>query len=139
MSDKVLSFSLGGYLEWVYNRINQNGAVKAIEISKELNVSRASVTEALNKLAQKNYINYGRYEMISITDLGIEKAKEIINKHNVLQFFFENILGIEKNEAAKTACGIEHIITENILNKLSEFNDYCVKKTDFINLFKQGK
>ena len=139
MSDKVLSSSLEDYLECVYNRINQNGAVKAIEISKELNVSRASVTEALNKLAQKNYINYGRYEMISITDLGIEKAKEIINKHNVLQFFFENILGIEKNEAAKTACGIEHIITENILNKLSEFNDYCIKKTDFINLFKQGK
>ena len=90
-----LSSSLEDYLECVYNRINLNGSVKAIEISKDLNVSRASVTEALNKLAQKEYINYGRYEMISITDLGIAKAKEIINKHNVLQSFFEDILGIE--------------------------------------------
>ena len=48
-----LSSSLEDYLECVYNRINLNGSVKAIEISKDLNVSRASVTEALNKLAQK--------------------------------------------------------------------------------------
>ena len=76
MLEKVLSSSLEDYLECVYNRINANGSVKAVEISKELNVSRASVTEALNKLAQKEYINYGRYEMISMTDSGIQKAKE---------------------------------------------------------------
>ena len=32
------------------------------DISKKLNVSRASVTEALKKLANKGFINYGRYE-----------------------------------------------------------------------------
>ena len=131
-----LSSSLEDYLECVYNRINLNGSVKAIEISKDLNVSRASVTEALNKLAQKEYINYGRYEMISITDLGIAKAKEIINKHNVLQSFFEDILGIDKQEATETACRIEHIITENILAKLSELTCYCNDNPEFINQFK---
>lgn len=131
-----LSSSLEDYLECVYNRINLNGSVKAIEISKDLNVSRASVTEALNKLAQKEYINYGRYEMISITDLGIAKAKEIINKHNVLQSFFEDILGIDKQEATETACRIEHIITENILAKLSELTSYCNDNPEFINQFK---
>ncbi len=137
MSEKVLSSSLEDYLECVYNRINLNGSVKAIEISKELNVSRASVTEALNKLAQKKYINYGRYEMISITDLGKEKAKEIINKHNVIQSFFENVLGIEKEEAAKTACGIEHVITENILEKLAAFNTFCNNESGLIEKFRQ--
>ena len=139
MSDKILSSSLEDYLECVYNRINLNGSVKAIEISKELSVSRASVTEALNKLAQKKYINYGRYEMISITDLGIEKAKEIINKHNVIQSFFENILGIEKDEAARVACGIEHIITENILQKLSAFNNFCSSEPELIEKFRQKR
>lgn len=133
-----LSSSLEDYLECVYNRINSNGSVKAVEISKELNVSRASVTEALNKLAKKEYIHYGRYEMISITDLGIQKAKEIINKHNVIQSFFEDILGIDNQEATETACRIEHIITENILAKLSEFTAYCNEQPDFINGFKNN-
>ena len=125
MSEKVLSSSLEDYLECVYNRINSNGSVRAIDISKELNVSRASVTEALNKLAQKEYINYGRYEMISMTDSGIKKAEEIINKHNVLQYFFKDILGVEHEEATRTACKIEHIISRNILEKLLEFNKFC--------------
>lgn len=137
MSEKVLSSSLEDYLECVYNRINTNGSVKAVEISKELNVSRASVTEALNKLAQKEYINYGRYEMISMTDSGIQKAKEIINKHNVLQFFFKDVLGIEKQEAAQTACKIEHIINENILEKLADFNKHCVSEPEFMQRFKK--
>lgn len=138
MSDAKLSSSLEDYLECVYNRINLNGAVKAIEISKDLNVSRASVTEALNKLAQKEYINYGRYEMISITEAGIKKAREIINKHNVIQSFFEDVLGISSTEAANTACQIEHIITENILEKLSSFNKFCSSEPDFINRFKKN-
>ena len=92
MSEKVLSSSLEDYLECVYNRINTNGSVKAVEISKELNVSRASVTEALNKLAQKEYINYGRYEMISMTDSGIQKAKEIMEELNSygIKFFLDD-------------------------------------------------
>lgn len=133
MSENMLSSSLEDYLECVYNRISTNGFVKAVEISKELNVSRASVTEALNKLAQKKYINYGRYEMISMTDSGIKKAKEIINKHNVLQTFFDEILGVGKEEAAQTACRIEHIISENILEKLSEFNTICLSDSAFMD------
>lgn len=131
-----LSSSLEDYLECVYNRIVSKGSVKAIDISKELNVSRASVTEALNKLAKKEYINYGRYEMISITDSGIEKAKEIINKHNVLQCFFETVLGVSKNEATETACRIEHIVTENILNRLSDLTKFCNDEPEFLNKFK---
>ena len=53
-----LSQSLEDYLEIIYNEINKNNAVKAIDISRQLNVSRASVTEALNKLAEKNNNQY---------------------------------------------------------------------------------
>ena len=49
---KQLTSSLEDYLECTYNCIKKNGSVKAVEIAKKLNVSRASVTEALNKLAQ---------------------------------------------------------------------------------------
>lgn len=139
MTENILSSSLEDYLECVYNRINNNGSVKAIDISKELNVSRASVTEALNKLARKEYINYGRYEMISITDLGVKKAQEIINKHNVIQSFFEDVLGVDKDEATQIACRIEHIITENILEKLSSFNNYCNKQPKLLEGFKKIK
>ena len=75
-----LSQSLEDYLEIIYNKIKENSSVKAIDISRQLNVSRASVTEALNKLAEKGYINYEKYGEIIINELGIKKAKEIVSK-----------------------------------------------------------
>ena len=132
-----LSSSLEDYLECIYNKIKSYGSVKAIDLSKELNVSRASVTEALNKLAQKSYINYGRYGIISITSLGIKKAEEITNKHSALQAFFEDVLGIDKNEASDIACKVEHVITKNILDRITTFTDFCIREKDFLKKFKE--
>ena len=44
-----LTASLEDYLEVICNHTNTNKTIRAIDISKELNVSRASVTEALKK------------------------------------------------------------------------------------------
>ena len=69
-----LSQSLEDYLEIIYNEIKKNSSVKAIDISRQLNVSRASVTEALNKLAQKGYIDYEKYGTVEITKKGIGRS-----------------------------------------------------------------
>lgn len=122
--EKKLSASLEDYLEIIYNKINENSKVKAIDISRELNVSRASVSEALNKLAKNGFINYEKYGQILITEVGIKKAKEIVLLHQELTKFFEN-LGIDSKEASENACKIEHIITDNAFKKIEE---YIVKK-----------
>ena len=84
-----LSSSLEDYLEIICNYTNSSKKVRAIDISRKLNVSRASTTEALKKLADKKLINYGRYDAISLTESGKEIAEMIISKHFVLQSFFE--------------------------------------------------
>lgn len=127
-----LTSSLEDYLETTYKHIQKNGTVKAVEIAKTLGVSRASVTEALNKLAQINYINYGRYENITMTNAGIKKAQEIFEKHNELQKFFEEILSVETEKAAEIACKIEHIISDDILQKIKQHNDFCLKSKEFL-------
>lgn len=115
-----LTASLEDYLEIICNYINCNKKIRAIDISKELNVSRASVTEALKKLASKNYITYGRYDSITLTDEGQKIAQEIVSKHTVLQMFFESI-GLAKEEASENACKIEHVITQNAFEKISQY------------------
>ena len=102
-----LSASLEDYLEVICNYTNVNKQVRAVDISKELKISRASVTEALKKLASKGYINYGRYDAISLTSTGKSIANGIISKHNILQKFFEEVLGLNKEEASsKNFCKI---------------------------------
>ena len=115
-----ISSSLEDYIEAVYNIYLAEKKVKAVDVSRRLNVSRASVTEALQKLEQLGLINYGHYGVISITEEGVKKAKEVIKKHNTLSLFFEKVLGIEHELAEDTACKIEHVIGDEILSKLEE-------------------
>lgn len=116
-----LTASLEDYLEVICNYVNNQKSIRAIDISKELDVTRASVTEALKKLANKGYINYGRYDVISLTETGREIAQNIISKHEILQTFFENTLGLSQEEASINACKIEHVITDNAFRKITEY------------------
>ena len=121
MVENRLSSGLEDYLECIYNNIQNKGSVKAIDISRELNVSRASVTDALKRLASKGYISYERYGKINLLDTGIEKSQTVIEKHQILTTFFEKILKLSNKEATENACRIEHVITENAFTPLKRF------------------
>ena len=120
-----LTASLEDYLEIICNYDNCKKKIRAIDISKELKVSRASVTEALKKLASKNFITYGRYDNIALTEEGRKIAQDVVSKHNVLQIFFES-LGLTTEEASENACKVEHVITQNAFDKISQY----IKKQD---------
>ena len=123
MNNKTLSSGLEDYLEIIFNYLETKGVVKAIDISKELDVSRASVTDALQRLAEKKYISYERYGKIEITEKGVDKAKEVIDKHIILTDFFQNILKLDYEEASENACKIEHVITQNAFDKLKKYTE----------------
>ena len=106
-----ISSSLEDYIEAVYSIYIKDNKVKAVDVARRLNVSRASVTEALQKLEQIGLINYGHYGTISVTDDGVKKAKEVIKKHETLSDFFENILGIEHELIFEKLCIILNIRT----------------------------
>ena len=113
--------------------------LKAAELARRLSVSRASVSEALAKLVAKKVIRYNRYEPISLTDYGLEKAKEVYEKHHTLSNFFEVVLGIDKSEASENACKIEHIVSQNVLFKMNEFTEFCKTHKELLEKFKTKK
>lgn len=141
METKKITASLEDYLEALYSIIEEKQGVRAIDVSKRLGVRRSSVTEALKNLAEKKLINYGRYDVISLTPSGINLAKKVIEKHKALYDFLEKILGVDPNEAQQNACRIEHVISEDVLKRLmafTEFNNnfYCGGKK-YIDEFKK--
>ena len=116
-----LTASLEDYLEVICNSTNTGKPPRAIDISKELNVSRASVAEALKKLVQKGYVNYDRHDSLTLTPEGKKIAEDVISKHRILQDFFEDILGLDSDEASENACKIEHVITDGAFEQISRF------------------
>lgn len=138
---KKITASLEDYLEAIYNIIEEKQGVKAVEISRKLNVKRSSVTEALKNLADKKLVNYGRYEVISLTPQGINVAKKVSERHKTLYNFFEKVLGIKSDEAQENACKIEHVISENVLKRMAAFtefnNNFCCEGKKYSEEFKK--
>lgn len=133
METVKITASLEDYLEAIYEIIEQKQGVKAVEVAKRLNVKRSSVTEALKNLSEKNLVNYGRYDVISLTPSGVKVAKKVIEKHKTLFDFFTKILGLSPEDASINACKVEHVISEDVLQRLIAFiefnnNYYCSEK-----------
>ena len=141
MEKVKVTASLEDYLEAIYEIIEEKQGVKAIDISKRLNVRRSSVTEALKNLAGKNLVNYGRYDVISLTPQGVKVAKNVVQKHQVLFNFFSKILGVNQDEAQKIACRVEHVISEDVLHRLIAFiefnNNFYCKECNYIEEFQK--
>lgn len=140
MTEK-LSRSQEDYLEEIYNQVVKNGHAKVTEISNALNVKKASVTGALNTLSAKKLINYEPYSKITLTKAGEDFAKNIHEKHENLRDFFENVLGLSKEEASDNACRMEHIVSENFFTNFVKFSDfirdYSRQNTDFLKQYKK--
>ncbi len=124
MEKTKITASLEDYLEAIYEIIEEKQGVRAVDVSRRLNVQRSSVTEALKNLAEKKLVNYGRYDVISLTPSGISVAKKVIEKHKILFDFFSKILGVEHEEAQQNACKVEHVISEDVLQRLIAFVEF---------------
>jgi DtxR family Mn-dependent transcriptional regulator len=121
---KTLTASLEDYLEAIYQLARENKAARAKEISKRLGVNRSSVTGALHALSQRKLVNYAPYDIATLTPEGERVAANISHRHLILKDFFTKVLGVNASEADDSACKMEHIVSEKILNRLAQFVDF---------------
>ena len=100
------------YLETIYDIAGKGGAARTTAIAKCLNLSPASVTEAMQNMAQNGLVDYEPYKGVTLTSEGLEIATKIKRKHRLLEVFLTDILHIDKNKAHVEACKMEHDISD---------------------------
>jgi DtxR family Mn-dependent transcriptional regulator len=125
MKEKTdLSASLEDYIEAIYHIIDEKLVARSKEIAAKLDVSRASVTEALRALSKKGLINYAPYEAITLTDSGKTVAEDVIFRHDALKQFFIEVLAIDTTIAEEGACRIEHSAPPEIIARMISFTKF---------------
>jgi len=81
----------------------------------------SSVTDMLRKLAEKNLVNYKKYQGVSLTESGKLTAKMIVRKHRLWEVFLVEKLDFSWDEVHDVAEQLEHIKSEQLINKLDDF------------------
>ncbi len=86
-----------------------------------MGIGPSSVSEALKNLGERGFINYAPYELITLTELGYDIAKGLIERQEIIQNFLVNILKVSPEAAEENANLLEHAITGDTLDKFVKF------------------
>ncbi len=99
------------YLETVYVLSKELPIVRAIDICEYRGVSKPSVSRAVGILKNGGYIDCGEDGGLTLTELGLEVAQKMYERHTVLTDYLVS-LGVDAETASEDACKIEHVISE---------------------------
>ncbi len=116
-----LTRSMEDYLEAIYNLKARSDVARVKDIASEMDVKMPSVTGALRALAQKGLVKHDPYDTVELTDEGLDLARSVADRHSAIRDFLVEVLGLGDEEAEAEACGIEHAIKPETLEKLLRF------------------
>ena len=77
------------YLEAILALKERLGSVRSIDIVREKNISKPSVSIAMKKLRENGYIEMDADGMITLLPPGEQIARRIYNRHRLLRLFLE--------------------------------------------------
>ena len=112
------------YLKAVYHLQKESKSVSTNAIASYLDMKPSSVSDMLKKLADKKYINYLKYKGTSLTKKGKTIALKIIRKHRLWETFLVDKLGFGWAKVHSIAEQLEHINSEELIDKLDEFLNF---------------
>ncbi|WP_310560200.1 metal-dependent transcriptional regulator [Flavobacterium sp.] len=117
-----MTFSEENYLKAIYHLTAVTDTeVSTNAIAETMETKASSVTDMLRKLAEKNLVNYKKYQGVSLTDTGRLSAKMIVRKHRLWEVFLVDKLNFAWDEVHDIAEQLEHIKSEQLINKLDDF------------------
>nr|WP_315151662.1 metal-dependent transcriptional regulator [uncultured Flavobacterium sp.] len=117
-----MTFSEENYLKSIYHlTASLDGEVSTNAIAEMMDTKASSVTDMLKKLAEKDLVNYKKYQGVSLTENGKLVAKMIVRKHRLWEVFLVDKLDFSWDEVHDIAEQLEHIKSEKLINKLDDF------------------
>src|SRR5690625_4064188 len=115
--------SMEDYIEQIYNLINTKGYARVTDIAEALEVHPSSVTKMVQKLDKDNFVNYEKYRGFVLTDKGNKIGERLVFRHDLLEDFLE-IIGVDEENIYDDVEGIEHHLSWNSIDRISDLVDY---------------
>ncbi len=109
------SVAMDDYLEQILHLIEAKGYARAVDISKNLGISQASVTNMLQRLDAEGLVKHEKYRGTVLTEEGRRIAKAIVERHETLTRFLR-LFGIDEETIYHDVEGMEHHVSRPTLS-----------------------
>ena len=114
-----LSPPIEDYLKAVYLLREREGEASTTGIAAALEVTPASVTGMIKKLAEMKLVRHTPYQGVELTKSGEKIALEMVRHHRLLEFFLMEALGYTWDEVHVEADVLEHVISEEFEERMA--------------------
>lgn len=122
MYDNELSHSMVHYLLTIHKLKESRGFARVTDIAKELNLTKGSVSTAINNLKKKDLVEEEKdCKFLILTLKGHEKVHRILSARTLLFHFLKDFLKVSENTAVKDACLMEHLMSAETQEKFFNF------------------
>ena len=116
----MITHAMEDYLKTVYLLQEGQEKVSTSAIAQQMEVSAASVTGMVRKLAAMGLLDYASYQGVELTEGGKKIAQEIIRHHRLLELYLVEIMGFTWDKVHDEADKLEHVISEEFEERMSE-------------------
>jgi Mn-dependent DtxR family transcriptional regulator len=107
---------------------------KTGDISKELKVSPAAVTEMLVRLQKDGLLKHEKYKGTSLTAEGTRRARAIMRKHCVMERFLVETLDMADSDYHEQACRLEHVVSDEMARRMTKLSKIPAECPDCYDL-----
>ncbi|HAH22158.1 MAG TPA: iron-dependent repressor [Prolixibacteraceae bacterium] len=116
------------YLKAIFKlSYEQKNGVTTSSLAEHLATKASSVTDMVQKLADKELVNYIKYQGVTLTPKGEKIAIQLIRKHRLWELFLFQNLGFKWDEIHEIAEELEHIKSDLLVERLDQFLNYPLK------------
>jgi len=116
-----ISSTMEDYLEAVLVLERRHGVARMKDISVHMQVKTPSATAAIKALVGQGLVCHESYGRVSLTREGQRLAEGVEKRHRVLYRFLTGVLRIAPPVAEREACGMEHGMSGETLDRLTRF------------------
>ena len=109
--------ALEDYLKTILILQNRNGIVRSMDVAESLHVTKPSVSRAMNALREGGFLTMDEDKRLCLTDAGRAAAEQVFQRHSALKTLLVS-LGVCAETAEKDACGMEHIVSDETLDRI---------------------
>ncbi len=121
----MITLTEENYIKAIYHLGNyglENVSTNAI--AKEMETKASSVTDMVKKLSEKEYVDYKKYQGVTLTKKGKEIAINIVRKHRLWEVFLVEKLNFSWDEVHEVAEQLEHIKSKKLISQLDAFLEF---------------
>ena len=115
-----LTISKENYLKAIAEAESEGEIVKAVTLSRWLQVSQPAVTMAIKRLRRDALILVATEGQISLTPAGREIANHVLIRHHLIERMLTEIFGLEWYKVHDEAEQLEHAVSPDFEHKLAE-------------------